>query len=203
MSVEEQVKGSKLKKHRQREHERYIREKAIADALFDEADRQMLESARKLLFQVYERHSDVELRYVRDRLRRIETIINKLDFFFEGGLTMRPNRLHCPIRTENGNCTCVGGFCAAVPDPVCEAVRNAYDSGWTDCALKVRKEQRLKASPTIEAEPVRHGRWEFKHPNGWACSECGEWGLMIDNRGICKSNYCPNCGAKMDGDSHE
>ena len=50
---------------------------------------------------------------------------------------------------------------------------------------------------TIEAEPVRHGRWEFKHPNGWACSECGEWGLMIDNRGICKSNYCPNCGAKM------
>lgn len=29
--------------------------------------------------------------------------------------------------------------------------------------------------------------------------KCGEWGLMIDNRGICKSNYCPNCGAKMDG----
>lgn len=52
--------------------------------------------------------------------------------------------------------------------------------------------------PTIEAEPVKHGRWEFKHPNGWACSECGEWGLMIDNRGICKSDYCPNCGAKMD-----
>ena len=49
-------------------------------------------------------------------------------------------------------------------------------------------------------DAVRHGRWEFKHPNGWACSECGEWGLMIDNRGICKSNYCPNCGAKMDGD---
>ena len=61
----------------------------------------------------------------------------------------------------------------------------------------------IEKLPTIEAEPVRHGRWEVKHPNGWACSECGEWGLMIDNRGICKSNYCPNCGAKMDGDSHE
>ena len=57
----------------------------------------------------------------------------------------------------------------------------------------------LDAAPAIEAEPVKHGRWEFKHPNGWACSECGEWGLMIDNRGICKSDYCPNCGAKMDG----
>ena len=56
----------------------------------------------------------------------------------------------------------------------------------------------IEDAPTIDAEPVRHGRWEFKHPNGWACSECGEWGLMIDNRGICKSNYCPNCGAKMD-----
>ena len=44
----------------------------------------------------------------------------------------------------------------------------------------------------------RHGRWFFKYPNGWACSRCGEWGLMIDNRGICKSSYCPNCGARMD-----
>lgn len=44
----------------------------------------------------------------------------------------------------------------------------------------------------------RHGRWFFKYPNGWACSRCGEWGLMIDNRGIYKSSYCPNCGARMD-----
>ena len=49
----------------------------------------------------------------------------------------------------------------------------------------------------------RHGRWFFKYPNGWACSRCGEWGLMIDNRGICKSSYCPNCGALMMEDEHE
>ncbi len=50
----------------------------------------------------------------------------------------------------------------------------------------------------------RHGRWFFKYPNGWACSRCGEWGLMIDNRGIYKSSYCPNCGARMDKeDEHE
>lgn len=59
--------------------------------------------------------------------------------------------------------------------------------------------------PAADVAPVRHGRWIFKHPNGWACSLCGEWGLMIDNRGICKSNYCPTCGALMDGkeDEHE
>ena len=59
----------------------------------------------------------------------------------------------------------------------------------------------LKAADVAE---VRHGRWFFKYPNGWACSRCGEWGLMIDNRGICKSSYCPNCGARMDKeDEHE
>ena len=55
-----------------------------------------------------------------------------------------------------------------------------------------------------EVAEVRHGRWFFKYPNGWACSRCGEWGLMIDNQGICKSSYCPNCGARMDKeDEHE
>ena len=54
-------------------------------------------------------------------------------------------------------------------------------------------------------EPIRHGRWETKvyttgdGLDGWGvinhreevCSECGEWQIGI-------SNYCPNCGAKMD-----
>ena len=57
--------------------------------------------------------------------------------------------------------------------------------------------------PAADVAEVRHGRWFFKYPNGWACSRCGEWGLMIDNRGICKSSYCPNCGALMKEDEHE
>ena len=57
---------------------------------------------------------------------------------------------------------------------------------------------KLAKVPAADVAEVRHGRWFFKYPNGWACSRCGEWGLMIDNRGICKSSYCPNCGALMD-----
>lgn len=53
--------------------------------------------------------------------------------------------------------------------------------------------------PRVEVKEVVHGKWQWKYPNGWACSECGEWGLMIINRGICKSSYCPNCGADMRG----
>ena len=41
---------------------------------------------------------------------------------------------------------------------------------------------------TIEAEPVRHGRWV----DGIKCNCCGQ----VDTT---KPNYCPNCGAKMDG----
>lgn len=50
----------------------------------------------------------------------------------------------------------------------------------------------IAKQPTIEAEPVRHGNWNYDCPNAiFVCSEC----LMMyrDN-----PNYCPRCGAKMD-----
>ena len=50
-------------------------------------------------------------------------------------------------------------------------------------------EAMLSDLPAAEVAEVRHGRWFFK--------------LMIDNRGICKSSYCPNCGALMKEDEHE
>ncbi len=42
--------------------------------------------------------------------------------------------------------------------------------------------------PTVD--PVRHGGWLVFHP--FKCSRCGE-------RSETDTNYCPNCGAKMDG----
>lgn len=51
--------------------------------------------------------------------------------------------------------------------------------------------------PTVDAEPVRHGRWlRLDEAPEWdqrRCSECGDISC-------CQRNYCPNCGAKMDGD---
>lgn len=48
---------------------------------------------------------------------------------------------------------------------------------------------------TIDAEPVRHGKWEVceNDPTYVRCSECGEL-----NCEAYPSNYCPECGAKMD-----
>lgn len=55
----------------------------------------------------------------------------------------------------------------------------------------------LRVSPTIEAEPVRHGRWVVQDEGRtrFMCSECKA--KNYDGSG----RYCPNCGAKMDGDT--
>ena len=54
----------------------------------------------------------------------------------------------------------------------------------------------------LEAEPVRHGRWERGDNFKPKCSVCGEFHLYAwpDHK---KCNYCPNCGARMDGDNYD
>lgn len=52
----------------------------------------------------------------------------------------------------------------------------------------------VEAAPTIEAEPVRHGKWvnQDETYTRWYCSECKSGNHAGG------TNYCPNCGAKMD-----
>lgn len=51
--------------------------------------------------------------------------------------------------------------------------------------------------PTVD--PVKHGRWiEISHP-WYECSECGERTAVVNLNGEVVWNYCPNCGARMDG----
>ena len=67
---------------------------------------------------------------------------------------------------------------------------------------------------TVDAVEVVHGRWRekilvggFAEEWGFVCSECGCTVSDRSNLGIGRYasnnqrlNYCPNCGAKMDGD---
>lgn len=54
----------------------------------------------------------------------------------------------------------------------------------------------VNAQPTVE----KHGHWITNPQYGAECSECGL--AMFEIVGVpytnFKSNYCPNCGAKMD-----
>ena len=64
----------------------------------------------------------------------------------------------------------------------------------------------IRQMPSVEAEPVRHGKWEMRrktlntdfatitgiYPT---CSLCGHVECGVDK----STPYCPGCGAKMDG----
>lgn len=55
----------------------------------------------------------------------------------------------------------------------------------------------LETLPTVDAAPVAHGRWEILDFAGYMrCSVCGQ---IMDGY----YNYCPHCGAKMDGDKND
>lgn len=56
----------------------------------------------------------------------------------------------------------------------------------------------IKQMPTIEAKPVRHGRWIVRGQEIY-CSECNEEGLYNPFGASKFSHFCPNCGARMDG----
>ena len=57
---------------------------------------------------------------------------------------------------------------------------------------------------TVDAVPVRHGKWiDCKSSEHMKCSVCGERAPIYwdeENMSYCEwlSEYCPNCGARMD-----
>ena len=55
----------------------------------------------------------------------------------------------------------------------------------------------IEHMPTIEVEPVRQGKWLINCDGYYPyCSNCKN-----EPQGREMTLYCPNCGARMDGDS--
>ena len=83
---------------------------------------------------------------------------------------------------------------------------NAFAEGGVDDGMFTNGfQQVVDEQPTIDAVPVVHGEWIIK-PHGTYgqlrafCSACGKHsgiGGIVSNQ---KKPYCPNCGAKMDGE---
>lgn len=68
------------------------------------------------------------------------------------------------------------------------------NNGKFDCLMN---ENRC-INPSAYVAPVRHGRWIIDSAGGKiACANCGCIYLGYNGRPM--PNYCPNCGAKMDG----
>ena len=69
---------------------------------------------------------------------------------------------------------------------------NQYNADWI-CSW-------IESQPAADVAPVVRGRWSEPYEiygfdiKGRDCSVCGR------TYGEVKSNYCPNCGARMDGE---
>lgn len=85
-----------------------------------------------------------------------------------------------------------------------------FDADWMMDNDEHMVEKIIERQPTVDAEPVRHGRWKID--TVWTfnsfepeiveekCSLCGRY--VQRYRTQSPNNYCPNCGAKMDGGSY-
>ena len=61
----------------------------------------------------------------------------------------------------------------------------------------------LRDMKAADVAPVRHGRWIWhSEERGYLCSECGSGCLLNYESDWHKSDWCPHCGAKMEGDDH-
>ena len=68
--------------------------------------------------------------------------------------------------------------------------------------FKTAKESLLRIideQPTADVVEVKHGEW-VKNGKTHTCSCCGYFYINVDME---DDNYCPNCGAKMDGGKKE
>lgn len=61
---------------------------------------------------------------------------------------------------------------------------------------------RVKGAPTVDAVPVRHGRWKMVEGELAFWDMCSECGRKILHR-TPYYYFCPNCGARMDGKDGE
>ena len=60
----------------------------------------------------------------------------------------------------------------------------------------------LNHAPTVDAVPVRHGKWLYDNQFHWyraSCNQCGYYRVTdIKADGWNEWRFCPMCGARMD-----
>ena len=95
--------------------------------------------------------------------------------------------------------------CRRCDSPDCKGcnlkrLETMLENGKFDCLMNENR----AINTSTDVAPVRHGRWiEHKHfrhdhyiDSTYECSECNVEEPLT-------SDYCPNCGAKMDGECDE
>ena len=71
-----------------------------------------------------------------------------------------------------------------------------YDSNRTNAEWVKRIELVLESLPSAE----KHGKWVKISDRNYKCSCCNAWWSVDGDSTMKDFKYCPNCGARMDGD---
>lgn len=128
---------------------------------------------------------------------------------------------NCPARSKCAGLTYRGSECAALRHRYGAPGDPKIHEGVDDLiSRKVLAEEAKNMSSSLlnewdtlgvleliyrqpSVDPHKHGRWIPKHYGGawpcgvdrpeYICSVCSDWTMKQEK------NYCPNCGAKMDG----
>ncbi len=81
--------------------------------------------------------------------------------------------------------------CQKYGNKTSEQLRQSYD---TLMIYEIAME--IDDAPAADVQPIRRGEWIYGENDVPHCSECGTEPKEI-------SPYCPNCGAKMDGEDDD
>lgn len=91
-------------------------------------------------------------------------------------------------------------------EEVYKAINEQYhETGFDGYQDGIELMNRIAKIPAADVVEVRHGKWctTDAYPHNIYCSECygtyaqEHWGIWKD--GTLPRDYCPKCGAKMDG----
>ncbi len=83
---------------------------------------------------------------------------------------------------------------------------DAYGTFTTERGIYLTARGKVQNIPAADVAPVVHGRWikdndSFQTDDYYCCyfdHTCSECGKIVNDR-YKLPNYCPNCGAKIDG----
>lgn len=103
----------------------------------------------------------------------------------------------CPYTEHNAEC--IGEVMGAAADKIEELVERC--ARYAEEIAVLREEQKRAAAADVAS--VVHGRWEPCFDENcrcrWGFGKCSNCGQEYYAHAINHYNYCPNCGAKMDG----
>jgi uncharacterized paraquat-inducible protein A len=68
-------------------------------------------------------------------------------------------------------------------------------------AIKAACRSKIEQIAAVDAVPVVHGRWIYHDDDIMPWVSCSECDVCTDSTN--KTPYCPNCGAKMDGERRD